>query len=630
MNQREALRNKTWTRRSLLIAGGQGALFSALLGRLYYLQVVEADKYTMLAEDNRISLKLLAPPRGRLFDRFGEVLATNGQTYRAVVVLEQARDIEATLDALSRLIEVGEGDRRRVYRELKRKRAFVPIVVRDNLDWAELAKIEVNAPDLPGVSIDVAQTRFYPHTEAVGHLLGYVGAVSEAELVKGEDPLLELPDFRIGKNGVEKLHDLDLRGKAGSSQVEVNAVGRVVRELARDDGTPGKDVRLTIDIGLQEFARQRIGEESAACVVMEIHSGEVLAMVAAPAFDPNLFSAGLTARDWEALLADPKNPLTNKAIAGHYAPGSTFKMITALAGIEAGVVTPNFDVFCTGKYPFGNTLFHCWKKQGHGRVGLHNALKFSCDTFFYEVSRRVGIDRLAQMARQFGFGEQVGIDLPGEKPGVMPDRAWKQNALGQAWAQGETLSCGIGQSYVTATPLQLCVMAARLANGGFAVVPHVTQMIGGEPPPRRLRPPFPQLTLARQSLPLIHDAMNAVVNEGGGTAFKARIQEAGFEMAGKTGSAQVRRISLAERERGLRKQEELPWKERDNALFVAYAPVAQPRYACAVVVEHGAHGSTSAAPIARDVLLEAQRRNSGGSQPPAAPGPVAGIALGQG
>ncbi len=607
--RRDQDRDRLFTRRTLILGGGQAILFSVLAARLYYLQIIESDKYTTLAEDNRINLRLLIPPRGRILDRTGETLATNRLNYRVVLVREQARDVDGTLTKLGELIDVTEADRRRVLREVRRKRAFVPVMVREDLSWDEVARVEVHSPDLPGISIDVGQSRFYPHTEAVAHILGYVGAVSEAEQKDSADPLMELPDFRIGKNGIERIHDLALRGSAGSSQVEVNAVGRVIRELNRQEGQPGRDVELTIDIALQDYARARVGEESTGAVVMDIHTGDVLAMVSAPAFDPNLFSVGLSARDWEDLLSNPKTPLTNKALAGQYSPGSTFKMVTALAALEAGAITPATVVSCPGHMEFGGRLFHCWKyKGGHGGVSLTDALALSCDVYFYEVARRTGIDRIADMSRRLGLGEVLGVDLPGEKPGLIPTRAWYQRRRGHGWPQGETLNAGIGQGMILATPMQLATMTARLANGGFGVIPHLTRRIGGKVPNDRLHPPYPSLGIKQEHLAAVLRGMAAVTNMDRGTAFRSRITEPGFEMAGKTGTAQVRIITMAEREKGVRKNEDLPWKQRDHALFVGYAPAHAPRFACSVVVEHGGGGSAVAAPIARDILLETQKR----------------------
>jgi penicillin-binding protein 2 len=625
MTQRDNQRDKLFTRRALLLGSSQLALVGALVGRLYYLQVVEADRYVTLSDENRINLKLLPPPRGRMFDRFGEALATDRLTYRAVIVAEQARTvgIDGTLDALGEIIEVSDGDRRRVLRDVKRKRAFVPVAVREDLTWEDVAKVEVNSYDLPGVSIEVGHTRFYPHTEAVGHILGYVGAVSEAELKGSDDPLLELPDFRIGKNGLEKQHDADLRGTAGSSQVEVNAVGRVIRELNRVEGKAGKDVELTLDIGLQEFTRRQIADESAACVLLDIHSGEILAMVSAPAFDPNVFSVGLNARDWEAFLANPKTPLINKAIAGLYPPGSTFKMITGLAALDAGIITADTRITCAGHTTFGNRLLHCWNRNGHGSITVQDAVKQSCDIFFFETARRLGIDKLSEMAKRFGLGNKVGIDLPGEKPGIIPSRDWYMKTHGKSWPQGETLNAGIGQGFIVISPLQLATMIARFANGGRAVVPHLTRRVGGKRPEDAPNQPFPSLGIKQASLDAILRGMAAVVNEPHGTAYPGRITEAGFEMGGKTGSAQVRHLSAVEAARGgftLSKnlEAEIPWRERDHALFMGFAPVSAPRFACGIVVEHGLHPGISAVPIVHAVLLEAQKRYLPGDTAPSA------------
>jgi penicillin-binding protein 2 len=324
-------RSKVFTRRALLLGGSQLGLVSVLVGRLYYLQIVESNKYAVLAEENRVNLRLLAPPRGRIYDRFGVEVASNRQNYRVILVAEQAEDVPTVLDNLASIVEIGDTDRWRVLRDVAKRRAFVPVLVRENLSWKEVSRIEVNSPDLPGVTIEEGQRRYYPYNEAAGHILGYVGAVSESELTG--DPLLELPDFQIGKNGVEQAYDIALRGQRGTSQVEVNAVGRVIRELKRDEGTPGVDLRVTLDMGLQQYAYYRLGEESAAAVVMDVQTGELLAMASSPSFDPNDFSNGINAKTWRSLLNNEKAPLTNKTIAGQYAPGSTFKLVVALAAL---------------------------------------------------------------------------------------------------------------------------------------------------------------------------------------------------------------------------------------------------------------------------------------------------------
>lgn len=605
---RDTDRYRNLTRRTLVLGGMKVGLLSMLVGRLYYLQVLESQRYTMLAEENRISLRLVAPSRGPIVDRFGVPLAVNEQNYRVVVVAERTRNLQATLDKVSQIVPLTDADRRRVMREIQRKRRFVPVTVRENLSWDQVATIELNTPDLPGVSIEVGEIRHYPFTEATAHVLGYVGAVSESELANG-DPVLSLPGFRTGKNGIEKYHEKALRGTAGTSQLEVNAVGRVIRELSRDEGQPGREVQLTIDMGLQQFVQNRLGQEqSAACVVMDIHTGGIYALCSHPSYDHNEFTMGINAELWEELLSNPAAPLTNKAVAGQYAPGSTFKMVVALAALESGLVSSRHTVFCPGHMDLGDHRFHCWKKGGHGTLDMVGAIRHSCDTFFYDLARRLGIDRIAEMARRFGMGDKLGLDLPHERPGLIPSRDWKQAALGSSWQQGESLVAAIGQGYVLATPLQLAVMAARLANGGFAVKPHLTKQIKQGPAEQTV---WPGIGVKKENLDVVLRGMIDVSNAPNGTAYRARIAIPGMELAGKTGTAQVRRITMAERVTGVRKNEDLPWRERDHALFVAFAPVASPRYACSVIVEHGGGGSTVAAPIARDVLIECQKRDPG-------------------
>ncbi|MEQ8228554.1 MAG: penicillin-binding protein 2 [Rhodospirillales bacterium] len=605
-------RQKLFARRTVMLVGGKLALVSMLAGRMYYLQVVKAEQYKMLADENRISLRLLAPPRGRIIDRFGIPLADNKQNYRVMLVSEDTRGlgVNGALDLLDEIVPMSTGERRRILKEVRRNRSFVPVTLRENLEWEDVARIEVNAPDLPGVVIDEGQSRFYPYGRNLAHVLGYVSAVSEKE--KTGDRLLELPGFRTGKSGVEKIHDLSLRGSGGSSEVEVNAYGRVIRELNRREGLPGAEVRMTIDTGLQLAVAKRLSKEaSASAVVLDVHTGDVLSMVSHPSFDPNDFNRGLDVEDWNTLISNPAAPLSNKAIAGRYSPGSCFKMLVALTALERGVISPTGKVFCQGFTELGDTKFHCWRRGGHGLVDVVSAIAQSCDVYFYEIARRVGIDRIAEMARRFGFGDPTGIDLPGEKQGLVPTKAWKREARDQPWHQGETLLAGIGQGYVLATPLQLAVMTARLVNGGFAISPQLTKSVsttGVHTVPDQHA--FPKISVNPRHLAIVRDSMSQVVNSPHGTAHRSAIEDPRYTMGGKTGTVQVRRITKAERETGVRKNEDLPWKERDHALFVGFAPADNPRYAVSVVVEHGGGGSSVAAPIARDILLTAQRRQS--------------------
>jgi penicillin-binding protein 2 len=605
-------KSKLLTRRAVLMGGVQGLVLATIAGRLYYLQVVEDARYSTLADENRIGIRLIAPRRGLILDRFGVTLAGNRPTYRVVLVPDQARDIDATLDAVATLVPLGDADRRRVMRDARHRHSFVPVSIREDLSWEEMARIEVNTLELPGVSIEQDLMRQYPFGAKASHFLGYVAAVSEPEL--NGDPVLELPDFRIGKNGIEKKYDLDLRGVAGTKEVEVNAFGRVVRELDRQDGEAGKDAVLSIDMALQDFVARRCAEQqSAACVLMDAWTGEVLALVSVPGYDPSGFVNGVSEAQWQAWQTDPFRPLVNKAVGGTYAPGSTFKPMVALAALQAGTITPQSRITCPGVYDLGNAQFHCWKKGGHGTLMLRDAIKHSCDVFFFETAHRTGIDRIAAMARRFGLGDALGIDLPGEAKGLIPDTEWKLATTGIRWQQGETVSAGIGQSYDLATPLQLCVMASRLVTNR-AVTPRLLRRDGlftaDTAAPGAA---FDALEIPAKNLALVIDGMKAVVNEPGGTAYSARISDAGMAMGGKSGTSQVRHISAAEHEHGVRKALEVPWKERDHALFIAFAPAVAPRYVCATVVEHGGitggGGSAVAAPICRDVLLEAQRRD---------------------
>ncbi|OUR79586.1 penicillin-binding protein 2 [Alphaproteobacteria bacterium 46_93_T64] len=606
---REKEKARLFTRRSLIMAGGQAALMSVLAGRLYYLQVLQSDEYTMMANENRMNIRLLAPLRGRILDRGGVEIASNRQNYRVVLIREQTKDVSRTLDRLSDLVPVSDSDRARVLKETKRKRGFVPIPVMENLTWEEFSRINVHSPELPGIQLDVGETRHYPYRNLFAHIVGYVGSVSEKDLRNLEpDPLLELPGFRIGKNGIEKYYDLSLRGTAGTSRVEANAYGRVIRELNRQEGSAGDDLELTIDVNLQNYAVERMGEESAAAVILDIHTGDVLSMVSVPSFDPNSFTTGIGIKEWRGLQSNPKHPLSNKAIAGQYPPGSTFKMVVALAALEAGVITPEHRVYCVGHTKLGRHKFHCWKRGGHGKLHLREAIEQSCDVYFYDIAKKVGVDKIAEMANRFGLGEKLDLDLFGEKSGLIPTKSWKQAVRGERWQVGDSFNVGIGQGYVLTTPLQLAVMTARLANGGKAVSPRlVKESKESAPDDVQLDEKSLDMGLSKAALQSVLGGMFDVVNGVKGTARGAKIKTEGWEMAGKSGTAQVRRISKKERLSGVLKSSERPWKDRDHALFVAYAPFNNPRYAVAVIVEHGGSASKVAAPIARDLLEEALR-----------------------
>lgn len=605
--------SRLFTRRVALLGAGKTLLFSLLAGRMYFLQVVESKKYVTLAEENRINLRLLPPPRGQIVDRFGVPLAINQKNFRALVVSEQAPDLQETLERFSRLVPLSKKDMTRVMREVHRRRRFVPVTVRENLTWEEMARVQINAPDLPGVFIDEGLARSYPLEEKASHILGYVASVTEEDVKRSDDPLLELPGFRVGKAGLEKRFDGALRGTGGTLQVEVNAVGRIIRELSREEGQIGEELKLTIDARLQEFSCRAIGEESGTVIVMDAMTGDILAMTSQPSYDPNVFSRGLSSVEWNNLLANPKAPLTSKPIAGQYAPGSVFKMIVILAALESGLVRPEQTVYCPGHFTLGTARFHCWKKHGHGHVDMVGSLRHSCDVYFYEIGRRLGIDRIAKMARRFNLGDITGIGLPGEKAGLIPDRSWKRAEMDEPWHPGESVIAAIGQGYITATPLQLATMTARIANGGRAVYPTLTRTaINTE---NRLvsveERAIQDMGIPKAHLNIVQRGMWEAVNVQGGTAGRAALAPELGQMAGKTGTAQVRRISRAEREGGVIRNRDLPWNRRDHALFVCYAPFEAPRYVVTVVIEHGGSGATTAAPIAQAVMSETLRLDTG-------------------
>ncbi|PHZ85677.1 penicillin-binding protein 2 [Paremcibacter congregatus] len=589
------LKYKLFTRRASLLSGGMLVLTSGLVGRLYYLQVVNQSQYKLLADKNRISLRLLAPERGKILDRNGLDLAINRTDYRVNLIPEQTENVEQTLDALNAILPISERQRKRILRAVKRQRGFLPVMVAENLDWDTFARVNINIPDLPGIQPDMGITRYYPEKDLLAHIVGYVASVNEREI--GEDPLLELPGFKIGKNGMERVLDQRLRGKAGNSKVEVNVMGRVIRELNRNDSQPGDTLHLTIDRDIQKFTADRVRDESAAVVVIDVHSGELLALTSTPAYDPNDFNLGISQKKYDVLLGDARKPLINKAVQGVYPPGSTFKMIVALAALEAGVIDKDETIFCNSRYKIGNTVKHCWKRTGHGHVSMVEAIAGSCDVYFYEIAGRVGIDKIHEMAARFGLGRKFGIDIPGEKDGINPSKGWKMATRGQRWQGGDTANVGIGQGAVLVTPLQLAVMIARLVNGGRAIKPSILIADREDKPQEPEKIPFNPANMK-----VIHEGMMAVVNKQFGVAFAQRIREEGMSYGGKTGSAQVRRISKAERDVRVRKNEEKPWIERDHALFVGYGPLENPRYAVSVIVEHGGGGSSKAAPIAKDVL----------------------------
>ena len=595
--------HKILNRRSLVLGGLQLAFVGGLAARMRHLQVDQADQFRLLAEENRINIRLIPPARGEIFDRNGAVLAQNTPSYRITMVREDAGDVEKVIANLQKLVPLDPEDLERAMTEMRRSPPFLPITIADQIGWHDISRVAVNAPALPGVTPEVGLTRVYPQMEDLAHVVGYVGPVSDYDLSKIEDPepILRIPRFQIGKVGFEAKSEDMLRGKAGAKRVEVNATGRVMRELDRREGQPGADMQLTIDTDLQFYLQARLGNESAAAVVVDCESGDLRAIASSPSFDPNLFVRGISVADYRGLTEDPYRPLANKTVQGTYPPGSTFKMITALAALEAGITGTEETVWCPGHLEVSGRRFHCWKRAGHGHVDLLNSLKQSCDVYYYDLALRVGIDKISDMAKRFGLGVKHNLPMSAVARGLAPNKAWKERVHGQDWLIGDTANASIGQGYMLASPLQLAVMTARLATGR-SVTPRLVKSINGVEQPDGAGE---SLGVNENNLRTLRRAMYAVSNDRRGTAYRSRIIADGLRMAGKTGTSQVRNITAAERAAGVIRNKDLPWERRDHALFVGFAPFDDPKYAVSVVVEHGGGGSTAAAPIARDIMLQA-------------------------
>lgn len=591
------------TRRTAVLGALQLVFVGALGTRMQFLQLDQADQFRLLAEENRINIRLIPPARGEVFDRNGIALARNVPSYRIVIVREDAGDVDAVLKRLRAIIPLVPEEVARALVEMQRSAPFLPVTVADKVDWEDLSRVSVNAPALPGVTPEVGLSRVYPRGSDFAHVLGYVGPVSDYDLARIDDPdqLLRIPRFQIGKVGVEAKAEGPLRGKGGAKRVEVNATGRVMRELDRREGTPGSDLQLTVDADLQSYVQARLGNESASAIVMDVKSGDLVAIASAPTFDPNLFVRGISNDDYAALTENSRRPLASKSVQGSYPPGSTFKMIVAMAALEDGLIEPEETTYCPGHLEVSGRKFHCWKRAGHGHVNLQDSLKQSCDVYFYDLALKVGIEKITAMANRFGLGIRHDVPMSAVVKGLTPTKNWKNRTHGTDWVIGDTVNASIGQGYMLASPLQLCVMAARLASGN-AVRPRLIKNVDGIEQPTGAGP---SLGMNENNLRIIRSAMFDVVNDRRGTAYGSRIIDDAMRMAGKTGTSQVRNITTAERAAGVTKNEDLPWERRDHALFVNFAPYDNPKYAVAVVVEHGGGGSSVAAPIARDITLQA-------------------------
>ena len=616
VNSNDPEKKEVVTRRAAVFAGGFGLLLAGVGARLFQLQVLDYEKYQRLAQENQFNTRIIAPLRGEIVDRFGKTLASNRQNFRLLLMPDEAGDIEDALDRIQKYVAIPDDKRAKLLREIKRTQGYAPVEIVNNLDWNDFSKINFELPHLPGAHPEVSETRNYPLGNATAFMIGYVGAVTDRDLEapENEDQLLLLrqPGFKVGRDGLERTYEKELRGVAGSMDVKVNAHGRVIEEIDESIRPPaqGATLGLTLDADLQLAAMKVLEGESASAVVIDIESGDILVLASTPAFDPNLFTKGIPSDLWRELNESPYKPLLNKPLGGIYPPGSTFKMTTAIAALRSGV-SPSFSVRCNSKFWYGNRFFHCWKKEGHGGgINMKNGIKHSCDVYFYTLATQLDVDVIADTARQLGLGQTFELGIPGQHSGVVPDRAWKRKYYAgtpenQTWFPGETLSVAIGQGSVSATPLQLAVMAARIASGR-QVRPRIVRFRGDLELPK---PVAPRIDIAEEHLAIVREGMNAVVNEPGGTATRSAFDNKEWKLAGKTGTAQVYRITEEERRRGLTKPEQLPWERRDHALFVCFAPFDAPRYACAVVVEHGIGGARVAGPKAKEIMTAVMTRD---------------------
>ena len=591
------------TRRSLVLGGIQFAILTTIAGRLAYIQVLGEDKYRNLADQNRVNLRLLAPSRGIVADRNAVTLAENVQNYRILLVREEAGDVRAVLERVSRIIPMSEPEIEKKLEEIGRFPEFIPVVVAERATWEQVARISVNAPALPGVSADVGNSRVYPFRNDFAHVIGYVGPVSEEDkkAENSRNPLLDFPGLQVGKTGIEKGLEFRLRGRAGSREIEVNAQGRIMRELGRRNAVSGDDVQLTIDHELQSYAHARMGDQAAAAVVMDVRNGDLLAIASTPNFDPNKLSSGISHRDYSELLNNKLKPFFNRPMHGLYPPGSTIKMVTALAALEGKSVVPEDTFTCNGFFELGGRKFHCWNRYGHGEVAMRRGIVESCDVYFFNLAELTGIEKISAMANRFGLGIKHELPFPNVKTGLTPTKDWKRRERNEPWLVGDTINAGIGQGFMLVSTLQLAVMAARIASGTL-LKPRLVMSVNRTGQERI--EPLP-IYIPNEFIDEIRESMFGVVNERSGTAFRARTVDDSFKIAGKTGTSQVRTISNEERRREPIKNEGLPWELRDHALFCGFGPHANPRYAAAVVVEHGGSGAGVAAPIVRDLLLRA-------------------------
>ena len=591
------------TRRMFILSSLKIAVFIGIICRLFYLQISENIKWRSLSDKNRLREWKIPPQRGIIEDYFGEKIAKNSQVFQLHMIPEDVPNLEELFFRLSKIIDFNERKKSNLIKRLKKRKPWEPIIISDNLSWSEFSRLNLFLHETPGIKPVVSIARKYLEDGSFSHIIGYVSAVSVKDL---ENSALlrkiNIPGLKTGKNGLEKSLNEDMIGKPGLQRFEVNAYGKRIKELKFVEGTAGKNYRTTLDIDVQQFTSELLKDKSGSICVMDIYTGDIIAMVSSPTFDANKFVHGIDTKDWQDLINDDKKPLMNKSIAGLYPPGSTIKPLVALSALENDVISPNTTTECKGVIELYGHTYHCWKEKGHGFLRLREGIKQSCDIYFYEVARRLGVDRLAETANKFGLGNKVFDILDEERTGLVPSTKWKLKNIGRGWLLGETLLAGIGQGYFQVTPIQLCLMTAQLANGGYKIKPKIIyneQALQSTTDASREQ--FGQLYRNQENVKFVLDAQFGATNEPMGTSYRSRHVKPEYIFAGKTGTSQTRSITEEERELKL-KQKDLPYKRRDHALFTAFAPYKNPRYAFSVVIEHGGAGSSAAAPLAKKVI----------------------------
>ncbi len=587
-------------RRMFILGSLKFFIMVGIVSRLFFLQVKENKKYLTLSDKNRIREWKLAPVRGEFLDYFGNVIAGNFEAYQLHIIPEQVEDFRYAIFRLKDLLELSDKQFKKILKKKNEIKPWETLIVSDNLSWKKFSKINNHLYDLNGVKPVISISRNYPFKENFTHVIGYVSQANEQDIENTKVIKKNfVPGLKIGKTGLEKSFEEKLIGTNDIERYEVNAYGRRISQLEFQKGKKGKTLKLTVDTKVQQLANELLKDKAGSICVMDIYTGSLIAMHSSPSFDPNLFVFGISQDDWQIIRNNPMKPLVNKTLQGNYSPGSTIKPIVALSALENKIINPNFTVECKGKKEMYGQTYHCWKKEGHGFVNLRNAMKQSCDTYFYEVARKLGVDRLSETAKKFGLGKEVFGDLfNNEKKGLVPSTLWKKNALGKGWLLGETMITGIGQGYIQTTPIQLCLMTAQIANGGYKIYP---QIIVDEE--NKMQPADKYIPLYKESknIRIIQDAMFGSTNEAMGTSYRSRIDNPKYQFAGKTGTSQVKKITEKDRELDL-KTFEIPYEERDHALYIAFGPYKNPRYAVSILVEHGGNGSTTAAPMAKKLF----------------------------